>query len=123
MRAKMGNGFPKKGNSLPLMAAESQNVPYEKVIAGAVRRELGGSHQAVKTLMKRTGASARTAKNWLAGSAGPTGSHLVELMRSSDLVFEAVLRMAGRSQAIANHRLAEAQDLLRRAELLLRDGH
>jgi pyocin large subunit-like protein len=98
-------------------------MSYEAVVAAAVRRELGGSHQAIKTLMRRTGASSRTAKNWLAGATGPTGAHLVKLMRSSDSVFEAVLRMAGREQALTSPRLAEARELVRRAETLLGEGH
>jgi hypothetical protein len=111
------------GSSLPLSAAQAPGLSYEAVVAGAVRRELGGSHQAIKTLIRRTGASPRTAKNWLSGSAGPSGPHLVELMRSSDLVFEAILRMAGREQALTDAKLAEARDLVRRAGLLLDGRH
>jgi len=115
----MGNGFPKKGNTLPLSATEPQKMAYEAMVAEAVRLELGGSHQAIKTLMRRTGASSRTAKNWLAGSTGPSGAHLVQLMRSSDLVFEAVLKMAGRERVLTSPRLAEARQLVRRVEVLL----
>lgn len=121
MRAKMGNEFPKMGNSLPLSGGTSPESSYEAVIGAAVRRELGGSHQAIKTLMKWTGASPRTAKNWLSGSAGPSGTHLVELMRSSDLVFEAVLGMAGRKHALTSWRMTEARELLRQAEALFDD--
>lgn len=119
MRWKMGNEFPKMGNSLPLSGSRREESSYEAVIAAAVREELGGSHQAIKTLMRRTGASARTAKNWLSGSVGPSGSHLVKLMRSSDPVFEAVLRMAGRDSHVVGGRLAEATDRLRQALALL----
>ena len=119
MSAKMGNEFPKMGNSLPLSAANGVESSYEAVIAAAVRQELSGSHQAIKTLMRRTGASARTAKNWLSGATGPSGAHLVELMRSSDAVFEAVMKMAGREPFLSNPRLAEARDLVKRAGLLL----
>ena len=123
MRAKMGNGFPKMGNSLPLSSLGPRETSYEAVVAAAIRRELGGSHRAIKTLIRRTGASPRTAKNWLAGATGPTGAHLVNLMRSSDSVFEAVLRMAGREQALTSPRVAEARELVRRAEALLGDSH
>jgi hypothetical protein len=72
MRAKKGNGLPKRGNELPLAGAKSQNVSYEKTIAAAVRRELGGSHQAVKTLMKRTGlAPGRQRTGWLVRRGPP----------------------------------------------------
>ena len=121
MRAKMGNGFPKMGNSLPLSPLETPEASYEAMVAAAVRRELGGSHHAIKTLMRRTGASSRTAKNWLAGATGPTGAHLVALMRSSDLVFEAVLKMAGREQVLTGPKLIEARELTRRVEVLLGD--
>ena len=122
MSTKMGNEFPKMGNSLPLLSLDLMNLPYEAAIASALREELGGSHQAIKTLMRRTNASARTAKNWLSGAAGPSGAHLVGLMRSSDLVFQVVLKMAGREVASTSPRLVEARDLLCRASQLLDDG-
>jgi hypothetical protein len=114
MDEKVGNELPKKGNSLPLPDADLVGMSYEAAIAAAVRQELGGSHQAIKTLMRRTGASARTAKNWLSGSAGPTGAHLIELMRTSDLVYEVVLELAGRKRSKFNS-LKEASNLLKRA--------
>jgi len=123
MSAKMGNEFPKRGNSLPISALEVGELPYETAIALALREELGGSHQAIKTLMRRTNASARTAKNWLSGAAGPSGAHLIGLMRSSDLVFQVVLRMTGRDQSLTHPRLVEARDLLKRASHLLDDGY
>lgn len=119
MSGKMGNGFPKMGNPLPIAGADSIGMSYEAVVAAAVRRELGGSNQAIKTLMRRTGASARTAKNWLSGSVGPSGVHLVELMRSSDEVFDAVLRMAGRDGTRSVRSVTEATQLLKRAVALL----
>lgn len=121
MRAKMGNGLPKMGNSLPLSPEATIASSYESIIAGAIRRELGGSRHAIKTLMRRTGASARTAKNWLSGASGPSGAHLIELMRTSDDVFEAVLGMAGRDVLAPRGKVAEASELLKRALQLL-DG-
>lgn len=64
-------------------------------------------------------------RNWLSGAAGPSGAHLIDLMRSSDEVFEAVMKLAGREhrlngfrpagweQALVGHALAEAQDKVR----------
>jgi hypothetical protein len=123
MRTKMGNEFPKMGNSLPLSGAGWAGMSYEHAIALAVRRELGGSNRAIKTLMRRTGASARTAKNWLSGTTGPSGVHLVALMRSSDFVFDAVLRLADRKHASPNRRITEAKGLLRQAASLLESEH
>jgi hypothetical protein len=119
----MGNEFPKMGNSLPLSGADCAGMRYEHAIALAVRRELGGSNKAIKTLMRRTGASARTVKNWLSGTAGPSGSHLMALMRSSDFVFDAVLKMTDRKQASTSRRVAEAKGLLRQAAILLESEH
>ena len=75
-----------------------KKLDYRLEIAAALRRELGGSHRAVKTSMNWTGASERTAKNWLAGAHGPAGEHLIELMRHSDEVAETVLALCGRSE-------------------------
>ena len=121
MVRKVGSNFPKKGNLLPLRDTQVVGTAYGAVVAAAVRLELGGSHQAIKTLMRRTGASARTAKNWLSGAVGPSGAHLVELMRSSDHVFDAVLKLAGRDGGSADGGIAEARQLLKRAVVLLED--
>ncbi|SHL17175.1 hypothetical protein SAMN05444414_106165 [Roseovarius marisflavi] len=79
---------------------------YRLEIAAALRRELGGSHQAIKVSMNWTGASERTAKNWLAGTHGPAGEHLVELMRHSDQVAETVLALCGRRDVCISLELA-----------------
>ncbi|WP_242110193.1 hypothetical protein [Aliiroseovarius subalbicans] len=81
-------------------------LDYRQEIAAALRRELGGSHQAIKASMNWTGASERTAKNWLAGTHGPTGEHLIELMRHSDEVAETVLALCGRSDVCISLELA-----------------
>ncbi|WP_424944148.1 XRE family transcriptional regulator [Aliiroseovarius crassostreae] len=73
-------------------------LDYRLEIAAALRREFGGSHQAIKASMNWTGVSERTAKNWLAGAHGPAGEHLIELMRHSDEVAETVLALCGRSE-------------------------
>jgi hypothetical protein len=45
-----------------------------------------------------TGASDRTAKNWLGGSCGPSGNYLIQLARESDTVLATLLGLAGRNQ-------------------------
>src|ERR1041385_3889296 len=95
MRPKRGNELSKVGNSLHL-AVRAPISTYEGAIAEALRRELPGSHKAVKTMMRWTGASARTAKNWFTGAAGPSGPHLISLMKNSDAVLQAVLLLAAR---------------------------
>jgi len=48
--------------------------------------------------MRWTGASDRTARNWMNGVVGPSGSHLICLARHSDAVLEAILDMSGRAE-------------------------
>lgn len=86
--------LPKEGNKLQGRSTPRQI--YAGAIADALRTELGQSHRATKTLMKWTGASDRTAKNWLSGSCGPSGDHLMTLARESDTVLATMLSLAGR---------------------------
>ena len=116
MAAKKGNILPKRGNILPKkgdnlhFADKPPSATYYKYgIARALREELGGNHKSEKTLMRWTGASERTVKNWVAGLRGPSGAHLIALMRNSDVTFEAVLIIAGRSRTIASQNMASAR--------------
>jgi hypothetical protein len=55
----------------------------------------------------------------MAGSNGPSGEHLLLLMRNSDGVFEFALRRSRRPAALSNQRLADIRNsLLATAELL-----
>ena len=100
MAAKKGDILPKKGNLLHLVAKPSSaRTYYEKVIDGALRRELDGSRKTEKTLMRWTGARTRIVKNWVSGLRGPRGSHLVALMQNSNEVFKAVLIMTRRQDS------------------------
>nr|WP_253441713.1 hypothetical protein [Pseudomonas nitroreducens] len=85
--------FTKTGN----IFLNSDQYAYQ--IAQALRTELGASHQATKTLMRWTNAAERTAKNWLAGSSGPRGEHLVAIVMHSDAALDAFLSMAKRPHA------------------------
>ena len=76
MRIKMGTSVPKMGTIVHLGADQAA---YRKAIADTLRRELGPTHQAIKTVMRWTGASERTAKYWLSGERGPSGEHLIRL--------------------------------------------
>jgi pyocin large subunit-like protein len=109
--------FPKKGNYFPSGTGTGKNsVSYQAAIAAALRAELGNSHQAVKTVMRWTGANERTVKNWFAGRRGPRGEHLLALIRHSNSALEIVLRLAGREQIIAAKVLLDARNVL--AEML-----
>ena len=120
MFPKTGKRFPSGGGTPPT---------YASLIAEILKAELGNSHQAQKTLMRWTGANERTAKNWLSGTNGPSGEHLLQLMRNSDRVFEFVLRLSHRPALLSNQRLAEVRNSLQvTADLLsqvieVQDGH
>ena len=102
--------LPKKCKSFP-KGGQLRRGPdcYASIIGNALRAELGGSHQCVKTIMKWTGAKERTVENWLVGANGPSGVHLIELIRHSEEVCCVALRLAGRDHALASIRLAEAR--------------
>lgn len=105
--------FRKKGNKLHPPENEQQvGTNFSRAIAAALHTELGLTHQAVKITMRWTGASERTAKNWLAGTHGPSGEYLVELLRNSDEVFDAVLVLAGREKTISDASLLRLRDRL-----------
>src|SRR3954470_9728766 len=89
--------FPKTDNKFPEGSAP-RHGGYASSIAEALRTELGQSHRATKTVMRWTGASDRTAKNWLSGCCGPSGRHLICLARESDTVLATVLGLAGRNR-------------------------
>ena len=93
MRIKMGTSVPKMGTTVHLAADQAA---YRKAIADTLRCELGPTHQAIKTVMRWTGASERTAKYWLSGDRGPSGEHLIRLAQHSDAVLITTLTMAGR---------------------------
>ena len=86
--------------------------PYPAAVAYALRNQLGTTHQAVKTVMRWTGAGERTVKNWLAGVSGPSGQHLVDLIRHSDDVLESLLLLAGRQQIVTTKKLVDARNKL-----------
>jgi hypothetical protein len=90
-----GTFVPKTGT---FVHRGSGHMDYRDMIAATLRKELGATHQAVKTLMRWTGAGERTVKHWLAGSRPPRGEHLIALMAYSDDVLIAVLHHAGRGQ-------------------------
>jgi len=85
---------------------------YNAAIAFALKSQLGLTHQAVKTVMKWTGAGERTVKNWFAGLSGPSGTHLVRLIQNSDETLAALLILAGRSEVLAAARIIDMRNKL-----------
>jgi hypothetical protein len=110
----MGNFFPKMGKELP-MAAVVSSARYAQVISEVLAAELKGSHCAIKTVANWTGASERTAKNWLSGRRGPSGQHLIALLGKSDMLLQRVLELAGRGTVIEVRRLEALKGALGQA--------
>jgi hypothetical protein len=101
--------LPKKGIVFP----NGDNLgPYPRGVAYALKCELGSTHQAIKIVRRWTGAGERTVKNWLAGTSGPSGKHLVDLIRHSDDVLAVLLILAERQQLVAAQRLVDVRNKL-----------
>ena len=90
MITKMGNDFP----------AGVGSVLYANAISAALRSELGQPPGAVKPLQRGTNANERTAKNWLAGTHGPSGYHLSMLASHSEKVLQMFLHLAQRPEVV-----------------------
>ncbi len=107
-RPVSGKTFPKPSGRV----AASDGDEFAAVIAETLRGTFGGTRMSVKTVMAYTGAGERTVKNWFGGKNGPNGENLVELLRHSDEVLEALLLMAGREDVLAGKLLVDARDKL-----------
>jgi hypothetical protein len=93
--------LPKKGTVFPGQSdGRKARLEYASLVAKAMRSELGGTHQAIKTVMRWTGAGERTVKNWLNAEKGPSGAYLIRLICESDSVLCAVLQAAGRGGVV-----------------------
>ena len=106
MFTKMGKTFPSEDKQ-PIDRQE-----YQMAVAVALKRELGGSHRAIKTLMKWAGVSERTAKNWLNGTHAPSGENLVSLIRNSNEAMAMVLELAEREEQRCAFQLIELREKL-----------
>lgn len=93
--------LPKKGTVFPGQSNRRKaRLEYASLVAKAMRSELGGTHQAIKTVMRWTGAGERTVKNWFNAEKGPSGAYLLRLIHESDGVLLAVLRASGRDDVV-----------------------
>jgi hypothetical protein len=108
IRPVSGKTFPRSSGTV----TASDGYEFTAVIAETLRETFGGSGMSVKTVMTYTGAGERTVKNWFEGKNGPNGENLVELVRNSDEVLEALLLMAGREDILAGKLLVDARDRL-----------
>jgi hypothetical protein len=83
--------LPKKGRMLhPWNGLAKSAKDYAELIADALRREHDETHRTVKTVMRWTGASERSVKNWVSGVSGPSGYFLMRLCMKSPAVRELV---------------------------------
>lgn len=104
---------PKMRNNLHAGSIEQlSSEAYAAIIATALRRELGGTHRAVKTVRRWTGAGERTVTNWLAAEHGPSGPHLAMLSNHSDAVLEAFLIMSGRERVVIDFEVSRFKRVL-----------
>jgi hypothetical protein len=111
------NSFPGGQNG----PAGTSAYRFSSVIANALHRSYGGSHAAIKTVVAQTGANPRAVRNWFDGRNGPSGQHLVDLVRHSDEVLEALLLLSGRERILTAKRVLNARDKLVELLGLLRD--
>ncbi|SAL18991.1 hypothetical protein AWB73_01117 [Caballeronia turbans] len=96
---------------------------YPLAIAMALKSEFKNSANAVKIAARWTGASERTAQNWLNATRGPKGEHLLALARHSKAVHAACLIMAGRADGVERDVDACIELLSRAIHLLSGNGH
>lgn len=101
--------------------SEIGSAEFARKIAEALHREFGETHAAVKKVVALTKANERAVKNWFSAKNGPTGRHLVDLIRSSDEVLEAVLRMSGRNDLIVAKKFGDSRRTLQKMLQLIRD--
>jgi hypothetical protein len=103
-----GKKSHKTGEKLPskLMRKRQARI-YAEAVAEVLKGELQAPGLSTKTIMNWTNAGERTVKGWIAGSNGPRGECLVELMRSSNCAFERVLSMSGRGHVVIDYRLIQ----------------
>ena len=110
--------FPKKGKFFPKengyngKADHQTNGGFADEIASALKRSLGNSRAGVKTVAGWTGANEKTVKNWFSGTYGPSGMHLIALVRHSDEVLCTFLSMAGREDLMVAIKLAGAEEAI-----------
>ena len=114
--------FPKKGKFFPNenringQSRHQANACVVKEIASALKRSLGDSRAGVKTVVTWTGANEKTVKNWFSGRYGPSGAHMIALVRNSDEVLGTFLALAGRDNLMVAIKLGAAEDAI--ADLL-----
>ncbi len=86
--------LPKMGRKLhPWNGALAGREAYAQTVANLLRREHGDSHRAIKQLMRHSGASERSVKNWLSADHGPDSLYLLRLAVNSPAIRTFILRL------------------------------
>jgi len=111
----------KSGKTFPDEAASSGSPSLATAIAAALSRDFGSSPGAVKRVAKLVNANERAVRNWFDAKNGPSGEHLVKLMRHSGAVVEVVLVLSGRSGLVQAKLVADTKDRVRQLLVLLDD--
>ena len=88
--------FPSSGRNIPKLSRILSEADYASTISRALKAEVGWTRASIKTVMRWTGSSDRTARNWINGVVGPSGRHLIALLRESNVVLGAVLELCER---------------------------
>lgn len=104
--------FPKRGKSFPISRDALTDIEFAQVIASALKVEFGSTRHGAKTIMKWTGVSQRTAKNWLNGTNAPSGVHLILLARESNAVLKAMMLLSDRPEMSLGASLLSLKRLL-----------
>lgn len=117
---KKGKFFPKENGYIDGSKGKAGDG-FSAAIAAALRRSLGESRAGVKTVEGWTGANEKTVKNWFAGRYGPSGDHLVALVRHSDEVLSTFLEMAERQDLNLATRLLVAEQAVTEVLAVLRE--
>lgn len=108
--------LPKKGRKLPKWkGALAGRQAYAETIAELLKREHGGTHRAVKQVMRLTDASERTVKHWLAAQHGPDTVFFLRLLTNSAVIRAFVIGLIESSQAVGQDRQASDHRPIRRS--------
>ena len=111
----------KTGSRLRKSARVSSDQELADQIGNALRKELGGSRRATKTIMRWTGVSDKTARSWLFGNSSPNGFHMIALAGNSELVMKIVLERTGYSSLSVGLELVAIEQRLEVALNLVRE--
>ncbi len=93
----------------PRAIMKTNSKIFASEVAAALNNELGQTRAHIKIVAAWTGANERTVKNWFAGNYGPSGDHLVTLIRYSDTVLSAVLSMSNRQNLLKTSKSNEIE--------------